>query len=129
MILKKFKELYKIADKEFADIVIETKILFMFNAEPLKLRLFLFDDTIIDIWLSTKGRYSYHWEQRPIRDFIYRHDNAPHNKWKALQTFPKHFHNGNETNVEESNISNEPEEAIRYFLRFARKRMRDYLSK
>ncbi|MCD6227973.1 MAG: hypothetical protein J7K17_00645 [Candidatus Omnitrophica bacterium] len=129
MILKKFEELSKIATKEFADIVIESKILFMPNREPLKLRLFLFDDTIIDIWLSVKGKYSYHWEQRPIRDFIYRHDNAPHKKWENLKTFPKHFHKGSETAVEESYISERPEEAIRDFLQFVREKMRDYFRK
>jgi hypothetical protein len=49
-----------------------------------------------------------------------RHDNIPHAKWKFVKTFPKHFHNGSEENVIESNISDNPEKAIREFLKFVR---------
>jgi len=43
-----------------------------------------------------------------------------HERWKYVKTFPKHFHNGSEENVVESNISDTPEEAIREFLTFVR---------
>ncbi|HJH27103.1 MAG TPA: hypothetical protein C5S37_10140 [Methanophagales archaeon] len=38
-----------------------------------------------------------------------------------VKTFPKHFHNGSEGNVCESLISDDPANAIREFLVFARK--------
>lgn len=41
---------------------------------------------------------------------------------KYVETFPKHFHNGSEENVVESNISDE-QEAIREFLTFVREKL------
>ncbi len=35
-------------------------------------------------------------------------------------TFSKHFHDGSEMNVVESNLSDSPQEALRQFLRFVR---------
>jgi hypothetical protein len=49
---------------------------------------------------------------------IYRHNNAPHQKWKYISTFPKHFHNGSEDIVVQSHISENPEIALREFLSF-----------
>ncbi|WP_423244371.1 toxin-antitoxin system TumE family protein [Desulfofundulus thermobenzoicus] len=76
----------------------------------------------MDIWFSLKlkERYSYHWERRGLDGTMYRHDNAPHRRWEWVKTFPRHFHNGAEENVEESDLSPVPEEAIRQFLDFAR---------
>ena len=51
---------------------------------------------------------------------IYRHDNSPHKRWESVATFPKHFHDGSETNVSESHLSEVPEEALREFLAFVR---------
>jgi hypothetical protein len=80
----------------------------------------LTDDTFIDVWLSASGKYSYHWEQRHVRGIIYRHDNAPHSKWKKIKIFPKHFHDRKEDNVKESDIPDDPLSAMNYFLTFAR---------
>ncbi|MBU0510437.1 MAG: hypothetical protein KKD28_13945 [Chloroflexi bacterium] len=79
---------------------------------------------MLDIFVSVSGRYSYHWERRliPAND-LYRHDNAPHKKWRSVATFPKHFHNGSESNVVESHISNTPEDAMREFLMFVRRKL------
>ncbi len=124
MILKIYKKLKEIALKEFSDIVADGEIVYLKSKEPVKLRLLLYDKTIADIWLSVKGKYSYHWEQRPEKDKIYRHNNAPHKKWKKIKTFPKHLHNGNEENVVESNISDDPEKGLRQFLKFVREKCR-----
>lgn len=124
MILKTYEKLLKIATLEFKDIVTEGKIFYLPSGEPLKLRLFLIDSTIIDIWLSVKENYSYHWERKPIKDEIYRYNNAPHEKWKYVKTFPRHFHNGKEEIVRESKISNRPEKAIREVLLFVRNKLR-----
>lgn len=56
---------------------------------------------------------------------LYRHDNAPHGKWRAVSTFPKHFHDGSEDRVEESQISDNPEQAPREFLSFVRSKLLD----
>jgi hypothetical protein len=86
---------------------------------PLKLRLYISDDTFADVWLSPDGtRYAFHWEQRAKRGLIHRHDNAPDHP--HIATHPKHFHNGGESRVEESNIPDDPLDALRYFLTFVR---------
>ncbi len=119
MIFETYKKLYEIALKEFGDIVVGGEILKLPSGAPLKLRIYLFDNSFIDIWISG-SKYSYHWQKD---NFIFRHDNAPHEKWKHVKTFPKHFHNGSDENVVESNISNDPEKAIREFLIFVRKKL------
>src|SRR5438046_2574062 len=83
-----------------------------------ELRIILTDGSFVDVWFSLKlqGRYSFHWERQAIDGTIYRHDNAPHRRWEAVATFPRHFHNGSETNVSESYLSAVPEEALREFL-------------
>jgi len=124
MILGNYKKLSKIAMSEFNDIVVEAKVIFMSSGEPIKLRLFVIDHTVLDIWLSIKGGYSYHWERKPVTDEIYRHNNAPHKKWRNIKSFPKHFHKGSEENVQESKLSNKHETAIREFLKFIREKLK-----
>jgi hypothetical protein len=114
-----YSELLKIATDEF-NIVIESGDILIspISGEPLRLRLYLHDESFIDIYYSTKGKYSYHWNRLLTYNKIYRHDNAPHIKWKNISTFPKHFHNGSEDNVVSSDISENPSIAIREFLDF-----------
>jgi len=92
-----------------------------------KLRLHVSDGSYIDIWFSRKipGRYAYHWERRHIDGSIYRHDNRPHARLKNMETFPKHFHDGSDENVVESYLSEDPAEAIKTFLEFVRRKLRD----
>jgi hypothetical protein len=114
------ERLREIAEVEFADIVVEAWV-----PDLHELRVILTDGSFVDVWFSLKlrDRYSFHWERRAIDGTIYRHDNAPHRRWQAVVTFPRHFHNGSETNVSESYLSAVPEEALREFLAFARDRM------
>jgi hypothetical protein len=111
------ERLREIAEIEFADIVVEA-----FSPGINELRIILTDSSFVDVWFSLKlqGRYSFRWERRAIDGTIFRHDNAPHRRWEAVATFPRHFHNGSETNVSESYLSAVPEEALREFLRFVR---------
>ncbi|MFZ2070634.1 MAG: DUF6516 family protein [Halobacteriota archaeon] len=111
-----YQRLSDIAEIEFSDVV---DIVEDFKD---KLRIHLRDGNFIDVWFSKKikGRYAYHWERGHVDGKIYRHDNIPHKRWKSVKTFPKHFHNGSEGNVCESLISDEPTNAIREFLTFAR---------
>ena len=112
-----YLKLKNIALQEFPDIVVSASI----TRGPLNvaksLRLFFIDDSFLEIWLSDK-KHSYHWQR--IDGKIYRHDNAPHKKHKKIKTFPKHFHDSSEDTVKESNIADNPEIAIRDFLKFAR---------
>jgi len=61
MILAVYKELAVIAENEFADIVVVANIIFTTTHRAQKLRLSLVDGSIVDIWLTLDGRYSYHW--------------------------------------------------------------------
>jgi hypothetical protein len=117
MSLVDVERLREIAEVEFADIVAEIVL-----SDLNELRILLSDGSFVDVWFSLKlhARYSFHWERRAIDGKIYRHDNAPHRRWQAVTTFPRHFHNGNEVEVTESHISAVPEEALREFLLFVR---------
>lgn len=121
MIYSLYKQLKSIADNEFNDIIINSEIISSYSGRARKLRLDLMEGTFIDIWYSLDGSYSFHWEQREVRDAIYRHDNAPHSKWSAIKTFPRHCHNNNE--VSESFIPGEPDAAVREFLKIVRKKL------
>lgn len=117
------QEIAEIVLTEFLDIVDDARIQFTPSGVVEKLRLFLKDESFVDVWLSSTGKYSYHWEHRHLSGFAYRHDNAPHARWKQIETFPKHFHDGSEDNVTESYISDDPKEAVREFLSFIRTKL------
>jgi len=87
-----------------------------------KVRAYIRDGSFVDIWFSKKipGRFSYHWERRYIDGRIYRHDNFPDPRWKKIATFPKHFHNGSQKEVQESSIDDDPVKGLRQFMDFVR---------
>ena len=107
--------LKEIAEIEFAGIVDQ-----VYSPDVNELRIILTDGSFVDLWFSLRleGQYSYHWERKALDGRIYRHDNAPHKRWRGVKTFPKHFHNGSEEQVIESFISDAPAEALRQFLAF-----------
>lgn len=109
--------LKQIALQEFPDIVVSASVLRGALNVPKSLRLFLTDNSFLEIWLTEK-KHSYHWQRKDNK--VYRHDNAPHIKHKHVKSFPKHFHDGSEDKVEESKISNNPNIALREFLTFVR---------
>jgi hypothetical protein len=123
MILERYKTLKKIADTEYGNIVEDSEIIFSYTGRARKLRLALIDMTFIDIWYSVDGDYSFHWEQRDVRESVYRHDNAPHKKWSNISTYPKHCHDGSQENVTESYLSPLPEQALREFLALVRRKL------
>lgn len=114
------EHLRKIAEIEFSGIVVDAYV-----PDLNELRIILSDGSFLDVWFSLKlvGRYSYHWERTSIDGSIYRHDNAPHKRWETVSTYPRHFHNGSETNVVDSHLSEQPEVALRQFLTFVRNRL------
>jgi hypothetical protein len=118
--LEIYKRQLEIAQEKFRDILINGIILYSESGEPLKLRLDIIDGSIVDVFCSARGKYSYHWEKSTMGESIYRHDNAPHKKWKNVKTFPKHFHKGSDNKVVESSISDDPFIAIEQFLNFVR---------
>lgn len=109
-------KLADIAEIEFADVVIRCDL-----AEG-KLRLYIIDESFLDVWFSRQleGRYAYHWERRHVDDTIYRWDNAKHEAWKNIRTFPHHFHNRTDNNVSESLLPIEPSKSLRFVLEFVR---------
>ena len=113
------RRLANLALTEFADIVLSTSV------GSAKLRLHFTDGSYADIWFSRRrlGVYAYHWERRHVDGTIFRHDNIPHRRWERVVTFPKHFHNGTEAQVTDSDLPDEPEQALRVFLTFCREKL------
>jgi Family of unknown function (DUF6516) len=108
--------------------VAEAKFLALVRSTTMvrdKLRVVLNDGSYIDFWWSTQipGRYAYHWERRHVDGTIYRHDNMPHPQWQGIQSFPKHFHAGDQDTVLESTLTADPEQALREFLLFAARKI------
>jgi hypothetical protein len=124
-----YKRLKEIADREFNEIIEDSEIITSYTGRARKLRLKLIDDTFIDIWYSQDGEYSFHWEQSQVRNIIYRHDNAPHQKWSYVKTFPKHCHENSQENVIESGLPDKPDEALRAFLSIVKKRIIEFKQK
>lgn len=116
-----YQKLHRIAEIEFSDIVEDV------DWVGGSLRIYFFDKSYLDIWLSwkKKGIYSYHWERRHIDGKIFRHDNIPHKKWQNVITFPRHFHAGSEEekDIRESNIDVGTEDGLRIFLLFIRSKI------
>ncbi len=106
--------------RQFKEIVLETKIFKLSSDEPAKLRIEIIDGSFADVWVSSSGKYSYHWDRLEIDGTIYRFDNAPHKAWESVATFPHHFHNKNEKKVDESNLPSTSEMQMKYFMDFIR---------
>ena len=107
-----------LAREKFSHIVDDGKIIYTPAGLPQKLRLEIIDGSVLDVFVSSRYLYSYHWERRHLDGTIYRHDNAPHKRWRRIRTFPKHFHDGSEAeeDCKESYISDDPEEALHEML-------------
>ena len=122
MTLVDVKKLKEIAEVEFDEFVLDVEVI-----DINELRITLRENSFIEVWFSLKleGRYSFHWERKAIDGTIYRHDNAPHKRWRHIGTFPKHFHDGSEADEDckESHISNHPEKALREILGFIREKL------
>lgn len=104
------REVYRlictVAERDYADIVESTG----FDDESA--RIYFVDESFLEIWLygheDLMKRYAFHWERRHVDGSIFRHDSAPHTRWRNVKTFPKHFHDGSEDNVVESSIPDNP---------------------
>lgn len=111
--------LSRIAEIEFSDVVAFSGVI------GRKLRLWLIDDSYIDVNLSRKikGRFGFHWERGHIDGGLFRYDNFPDTHWRYVTTFPYHFHNGSQNNVEDSPFDRDIVQGFRQFLTFAREQL------
>lgn len=116
-----YQALVALALQEFSDVVSDIGFVGGTASSPNKLRLTLIDESFLDVWLSTDGDYSYHWEQRRQRGRLFRWDNAPHHP--RVGTFPDHLHDGDEATVKESHLHPDPATALRQVLIFIRQRL------
>jgi hypothetical protein len=118
-----YYKLGEIAEKEFADIVFKVQVV------SGKLRLYITDGSYFDIWFSKKikDRFAYHWERRQINGQVYRFDNHPHEEYKNMKNYPRHFHDGSERNVKESWFSKGHTQVLREFLSLIRDKLNDEL--
>ncbi len=110
----------RIAEVEFAEIVIQTDVL------GAKLRVTLTDASYVDTWVSHKlsGRFGFHWERRHLDGRIYRYDNFPDANWKNVPTFPFHFHDGDQDTVVVAPFAADVEHGFREFMAFVQRTMR-----
>ncbi len=99
-----------------ADIILDVVRVEQPPGVLVKLRVLFRDGSFLDIYWDSRGRYSLHYERRHIDGRVYRHDNAPHEKHRHVKTWPRHYHKGSEENVVESNLPQDPIEAVDTFL-------------
>ena len=119
--LESYQSLADLASDEFSDIVSGSQMIGGTPADPNKLRLNIKDGSYLDIWLSEDNDYAYHWEHRRQSGKIYRWDNAPHHP--EVSTFPKHFHDGNESAVTGNALSSDSQTALRDILNFVQQNL------
>jgi hypothetical protein len=110
--------LEQIAKNEFSDIIKDTALIGGKSTQPNKLRAFLIDGSFLDVWLSDENDYSFHWEQRAVRGLIHRWDNAPDHP--EVDSFPHHFHDGKENNIQSSQLNADMIDAFKEVLIFIR---------
>jgi len=111
--------LRRIAEVEFATIVVQTSVL------GSKLRVLLTDTSYVDVWASRKlsRRFGFHWERRHLDGRIYRYDNFPDTNWSGVSTFPFHFHDGDQNTVVAAPFAPTLEQGFREFMAFVQQRM------
>ena len=113
------EQLRRIAEVEFAEIVVQTDRL------DSKLRILLTDTSFVDVWVSQKlsGRFGFHWERRHLDGRIYRYDNFPDTDWGAIPTFPLLFDDGDQGIVISAPFAPNLEQGFREFMVFVQQRM------
>lgn len=112
-------QLRRIAEVEFAAIVVQTDVL------GAKLRILLTDSSYVDVWVSRmlSERLGFHWEWRHLDGCIYRYDNFPDTNWSNVATFPAHWHDGVQDNVVAAPFATAPEQGFREFMAFVQARI------
>ena len=115
----------RIAEVEFESIVIFSETL------GKKLRLYLSDQSFIDIYVSQtiKNRFAFHWERQHLDGKIYRFDNYPDIRWKEVKGFPYHFHDGKQNKVIKAGFPQEIIAGFRNFMHFVQHRIKQTTKK
>lgn len=91
MILPSYLDIEEIILKNYANYIINHKIILTLSGRIQKLRFELVNFAIVDIYYSKNtGKYSFHYETET--EYL-RHDNSPHHP--EIKTFPKHSHQNN----------------------------------
>lgn len=118
--MTELKDIKRIAEVEFTDLVKSIQ------TSDYKLRIFLINDGFIDIHLSQKitDKFGFHWECMNAKGTIYRYDNFPDKNWQSVETFPFHFHNGEQLRIEASPFPLNAIDGFRAFMEFVRKKLR-----
>ena len=117
--MKPLDQLRRIAEVEFAAIVVQTDFL------GSKLRVLLNDASYVDVWVARKmsGRFGFHWECQHLPGRIYRYDNFPDTNWSDVSTFPFHFHDGDQDTVVAAPFAPTLEQGFREFMIFVQRTM------
>ena len=117
---KLYLQLARIAEEEFPDIVEHAE------TREDRLRLYIMDNSFIDVWFSRRipCKYAFHWERRHLDNTVYRWDNAAHRKLESLETFPHHFHEGNQHNIRPFEPMQTMEDTLRIILEYIRQQIR-----
>jgi hypothetical protein len=117
---KLLEDLRKLVINLYPEIVVATDIVFG------KLRIYLIDESFVDIWISRRipNRYAIHWERRHIDGSIYRWDNTPHEAHRHISTFPHHFHEGQDHIVKPYNYPGDIKEALKVALKYVEEKLK-----
>ena len=79
-----YKHLTIIALKKYRDFIREVTRVKTPSGITIKIRVIFIDNSFLDVYWSSSGKYSLHYERRHIDGTIYRHDNAPHENIDVL---------------------------------------------
>ena len=113
-------DLRRIAEVEFADIVNDAAVI------DHKVRIFLSHGGFIDVNLSQRlpDKFGFHWAVTDAAGTILRYDNFPDKNWRTVSTYPCHFHNGSQENVEASPFPPAVIDGFRAFMEFVRSKIK-----
>ncbi len=105
----------QIAESEFGQIVVGIDIVAWSQNQVRLVRIKLVDGSYLDIRVTGRGDYSYHWEHRMTDGGIHRWDNAPHHYQVSIH--PHHLHDGAEATIVESELpTTSVEDDVRHVL-------------
>lgn len=112
-----------IIDNQFGAIVQDVEVISWSQKGIRSIRISLIDRSFLDVRITRRGNYSYHWQHHTADQSIHRWDNTPHHS--NIATYPHHFHDGREENVVTSTLPHENHyEAIRFVLEFIASKIR-----
>jgi len=72
-----YRYLVTVASKRYRDFIREVARTELASGVVVKIRVIFIDSSFLDIYWSSSGHYSLHYERRHINGTLYRHDNAP----------------------------------------------------